>query len=171
MILKADIKNIFLFFLIFIFFFHKHSAISEENEIPLEIANPIFTTKGINEIPYTIKASSGIQKGNILELIEIEGKIKNHNNVWIYLNADKGNYNQNSQIVFLYHNIVVYTDNKEKLESDEAIIDMQQDTITLLSNVIFENQLHRIEADKSIIKNDFQNFNYFGNVKTNINSY
>ncbi len=161
---------LFFLFILSLAFYAKNST-AENSETPIEIANPVFTTKGVGEMPYTIKAASGIQRGNDLELFEIEGKIKNHDNIWIYLNADKGNYNQISQIVFLYKNIKVYTDNKEILISDEAIIDLQKDTITLLSNVKFENQNNRIRSDKSVITNNFQNFKYFGNVKTNINKY
>ena len=161
---------LFFLFILSLAFYVKNST-AENSETPIEIANPVFTTKGVGEMPYTIKAASGIQRGNDLELFEIEGKIKNQNNIWIYLNADKGNYNQISQIVFLYKNIKVYTDNKEILISDEAIIDLQKDTITLLSNVKFENQNNRIRSDKSVITNNFQNFKYFGNVKTNINKY
>ena len=51
-----------------------------------------------------------------------------------------------------------------------AIIDMQEDIITLMSNVEFKNQNNMIKADRSIIKNSFQNFEYFGNVQTNIKS-
>ncbi len=122
-------------------------------------------------MPYTIKATSGIQRGDNLELFEIEGKIKNNDNIWIYLNADEGNYNQISQVVFLFKNIEVYTDNKERLISDEAIIDLQKDIITLLSNVKYENQNNSVKSDKSVITNNFQNFEYFGNVRTNINRY
>jgi len=143
-------------------------SISENTETPIEISNPVFTTKGVNKMPYTIKADLGIQRGNSLELFEIEGKIKNSDNVWIYLNADRGNYNQTSQVVFLFNNIEVYTDNEEKLVSDEAILDLEKNMITLLSNVEYENNNNRIEADKSIIRNNFQSFEYTGNVKTNI---
>ena len=165
-------RNIILYSLILVvtlnFSFYVNYAISEGTETPIEIANPVFTTKGLNEMPYTIKAELGIQRGNDLELYAIEGKIKNRDNIWIYLNADKGNYNQISQVVFLFDNIEVYTDNEEKLISDEAIINIQQDIITLISNVEYKDQNNKIESDKSIIKNNFQNFEYFGNVKTNI---
>ena len=170
-----DYSNI-IKYLVFLFFvlsvtFHSNYLSAENNKTPIEIANPVFTTKGINEMPYTIKAVSGIKTGENLELYKIEGKIKNQNNIWIYLNADKGNYNQNSQVVFLYNNIEVYTDNEEKLVSDEAIIDMKQNIITLISNVKYENQNNSIEADKSVIKNNFQSFDYFGNIKTTIINY
>ncbi len=168
-------KNITKYLLIFLFIlnlpFFANFTKAENTETPIEIANPVFTTKGVNEIPYTIKAASGVQRGDDLELFQIEGKIKNRENIWIYLNADKGNYNQISQVVFLFKNIEVYTDNKEKLISDEAIIDLQKDTITLLYNVKYENQINRIESDKSVITDNFQNFEYFGNVRTNINRY
>ena len=61
------------------------------------------------------------------------------------------------QFFFLFKNIEVYTDNKEKLISDEAIIDLQKDIITLLSNVKYENQNNRIESDKSVIFDQAEN--------------
>jgi len=152
-------------------FFYTSFSISENTETPIEIANPVFTTKGVNEMPYTIKATSGIQRGNDLELYKIEGKIKNRDNIWIYISADKGVYNQISQIVFLYNNIEIYTDNEQRLVSDEAIIDMHKDIITLISNVEYENQKNRVVADKSVISDNFKSFDYSGNVKTNINNY
>lgn len=164
-------NNLLIFLIILNLLFYANYSIAENTETPIEIANPIFTTKGVNEIPYTIKADSGIKRGDNLELFKIEGKIKNRDNIWIYLNADKGNYNQISQIVFLYKNIEIYTEEKETIVSDEAIIDLQKDIITLLSNVKYKNQNNRIESDKSVITDNFQNFEYFGNVKTNINSY
>ena len=161
-----------LFLLIIIIHFSSIiNSRSESGETPIEIENPVFTTKGINEIPYTIKAASGIQKGDYLELVNIEGKIRNRDDVWIYLNADKGNYNQVSGIIFLFNNIEIYTDNSEKLISNEAMIDIQQDTITLISNVEFQNENNNIKADKTIITNNFQSFEYSGNVKTNIKRY
>ena len=166
-----NIANYLSFFLlILILSFYVNYGMTETTETPIEIENPIFTTKGVNEIPYTIKANSGIQRGDSLELFEIEGKIKNRDNIWIYLNADKGNYNQISEVVFLFNNIEVYTDNKQRLISDEAIVDIQNDVITLLSNVEYEDKNNRIKADKTVITNNFKSFEYFGNVKTNLSS-
>ena len=167
---KKNFKLSYLLYLISIisFFFNSAYIKTVSAETPIEIENPIFTTIGVNEMPYTLKAASGIQKGNDLELFEIEGKIKNRNGMWVYLNADKGNYNQVSGVVFLFNNIVVYTDNKQKLFADEAIIDMNQDIITLLSNVEYQNERNKIKADKSIITDNFQKIKYFGNVKTEI---
>ena len=65
----------------------------------------------------------------------------------------------------------MYTDNKDVLISDKAIIDIKNDIITLLSNVEYQNQSSRIRADKSIIKNSFQNFEYSGNVKTELKKF
>ena len=170
MYLKYVIKNLFLFIFILNLITFSSYSISENIETPIEIANPIFTTKGVNELPYTIKASLGIQQGDDLELFEIEGKIKNRDNIWIYINADKGNYNQISQVVYLLNNVEVYTDEEERLLSDEAIIDIKEDTITLLSNVKYNNKDNKIEADRSIITNKFKSFEYFGNVKTKISN-
>jgi len=170
MYLKYVIKNLFLFIFILNLITFSSYSISENIETPIEIANPIFTTKGVNELPYTIKASLGIQQGDDLELFEIEGKIKNRDNIWIYINADKGNYNQISQVVYLLNNVEVYTDEEERLLSDEAIIDIKEDTITLISNVEYNNKDNKIEADRSIITNKFKSFEYFGNVKTKISN-
>tara|TARA_B100001029_G_C15052829_1_gene452074 strand:- start:1270 stop:1803 length:534 start_codon:yes stop_codon:yes gene_type:complete len=169
-------KSLYLLFSLFILFVIELSFINkyveaENNETTIEIENPIFTTKGVNERPYTIKAASGIQKGDVLELFKIEGKIKNHNEIWIYLNAEKGNYDQIAGMILLFDNVEVYTDNQETLISDKAIIDINKDQITLLSNVEYQSENSRIKADKSTIKNSFQNFEYFGNVKTKINYY
>ena len=77
------------FFLSFLFviilFLHINDAVSESTVTPIEIENPVFTTKGVDEMPYTIKATLGIRRGDDLELFEIEGKIKNSDNIWIYL--------------------------------------------------------------------------------------
>ena len=170
MYLKYVIKNLFLFIFSLDLITFSSYSISENIETPIEIANPIFTTKGVNELPYTIKASLGIQQGDDLELFEIEGKIKNRDNIWIYINADKGNYNQISQVVYLLNNVEVYTDEKERLLSDEAIIDIKEDTITLISNVKYNNKDNKIEADRSIITNKFKSFEYFGNVQTKISN-
>jgi len=167
---KFKFNNLFLFLIILNLIIYSSYSVSENSETPVEIANPIFTTKGINEMPYTIKAALGIQQGENLELYEIEGKIKNRDNIWIYINADKGNYDQISQVVFLFNNVEVYTDDKERLLSDEAIIDIEKDIITLISNVKYKNQDNVIEADKSVIKNKFKSFEYFGNVQTIINN-
>lgn len=165
----------FLLSLLFLFLIDvsliNKNANSEDNEIAIEIENPIFTTKGVNENPYTIKAASGVQKGDVLELYEIEGKIKNNSEIWIYLNAKKADYNQLSGVIILFDSIKVYTDNHDVLVSDKAIIDIKNDVITLLSNVEYKNQKSRIRADKSIIKNSFQNFEYFGNVNTKLKNY
>ncbi len=147
-------------------FFYIQNAYSDETSTPINIANPMFTTKGVDEMPYSIKADSGIQRGDDLELIKIEGKIKNHNGIWIYLNADKGSYNQTTDMVFLFDNIEVYIENKEKLKSDEAIVNIKEDKITMITNVEYVNQDNKITADKAIISSDFQNFEYLGNVQT-----
>lgn len=143
-------------------------ARAEEIDVPIEIKNPIFTTKGIKENPYEIKASMGIQKGNSLELVEIEGKLKTDEGIWIYLNADKGNFNQESEVIFLFNNIIIYNENNENLVADEAIVDINEGIITLFSNVKYFNEENKIKAEKSIIKNNFTDITYSGNVQTYI---
>ena len=65
-------------------------------------------------------------------------------------------------------NIVVYTDNNEKIYSDYAIVETKIDKITLDKNVKYENDIGLITADSSIIENNFSQINYAGNVKSSI---
>lgn len=130
----------------------------------IEITNPIFTTKGVDENPYEIKAEKGVQEGDFISLHMIEGKLKNKDDIWVYLNADEGNFNQNNGVVSLFKNIIVYTDRNERIYSDFALVDTKQKIITLDKNVKYESDMGIITADHSVIKNDFSNIMYSGNV-------
>ena len=159
---KLNLYHIFIFILLM--YVPNFSSADTENSI--EILNPIFTTKGINENQYEIKAKKGIQKGDHLYLEKIEGKLKTNDNIWIYLTADEGNFDQVDGVINLSSNIEVYTDNNEKIYSDYALIETEINKITLDNNVKFQNNLGLITADKSIIKNDFSEVSYLGNVNT-----
>ena len=45
--------------------------------------NPIFTTKGVGENQYELKAETGLQEDEVLYLKKIEGKLKTNENIWI----------------------------------------------------------------------------------------
>ena len=139
-----------------------------DSQNSIEILNPIFTTKGISENEYEIKAEKGIQKENNLYLQKIRGKFKTNENIWIYLIADEGNFDQLKGVINLSKNIEVYTDNNEKIFSDYAFIETEINKITLDNNVKFQNEMGLITADKSIIENNFSEISYMGNVKTRI---
>ena len=77
------------------------------NETVIEIENPKFTEKGINEKVYEIKASKGLQSEEKIDLINIEGKFRTESGVWIYLTADNGLY-KGSLIKFHYRKMFTY---------------------------------------------------------------
>ena len=113
-------KIIVYSFIVFLFFFGFQSN-AEENQNTIEIKNPIFTTKSIDGSPYEIKAEKGFQRENYLDLFVIEAKLKTNNDIWIYLNADKGTFNQSSGEILLESNIKIYTETDEKIFAELAL--------------------------------------------------
>ena len=84
-VLDMPIK-FFIFFIIFLS--HLTSSYSEEDSQLIEIDNPRFTEKGLDEKVYEIKAEKGLQSEDYLKLIKVEGKFKTDDNTWIFLEAD-----------------------------------------------------------------------------------
>ena len=154
-------------FIIFLFFFGFQSK-AEENQNTIEIKNPIFTTKSIDGSPYEIKAEKGLQRENNLDLFVIEAKLKTNNDIWIYLNADKGTFNQSSGEILLESNIEIYTETDEKIFADLANVNTNGKIITLKKNVKYQDSNIFISADESIINDDFSSITYYGNVKSKI---
>ena len=117
---SKDKKILVHLFIIFLFSFGFQSY-AEENQNTIEIKNPIFTTKSIDGSPYEIKAEKGLQRENYLDLFVIEAKLKTNNDIWIYLNADKGTFNQSSGEILLESNIEIYTEADEKIFAEFAL--------------------------------------------------
>ena len=154
-------------FIVFLFFFGFQSN-AEENQNTIEIKNPIFTTKSIDGSPYEIKAEKGLQRESFLDLFVIEAKLKTNKDIWIYLNADKGTFNQSSGEIQLESNIEIYTDADEKIFAELANVNTNSKIITLKKNVKYQDSNIFISADKSVIKNEFSEITYYGNVKSKI---
>ncbi len=149
-------------------FFLEFKSNAEENQNTVEIKNPIFTTKSIDGNPYEIKAVKGLQRENYLDLFVIKAKLKTNKNIWIYLNADKGTFNQSSGEILLESNIEVYTEADEKIFAELAYVNTNGKIITLKKNVKYQDSNIFISADKSVINNEFSNITYYGNVKSKI---
>ena len=154
-------------FIIFLLFFGFQSY-AEENQNTIEIKNPIFTTKSIDGSPYEIKAEKGLQRESYLDLFVIEAKLKTNNDIWIYLNADKGTFNQSSGEILLESNIEIYTETDEKIFAELANVNTNGKIITLKKNVKYQDSNIFISADESIINDDFSSITYYGNVKSKI---
>ena len=154
-------------FIIFLLFFGFQSN-AEENQNTIEIKNPIFTTQSIDGSPYEIKAEKGLQRESYLDLFVIEAKLKTNNDIWIYLNADKGTFNQSSGEILLESNIEIYTETDEKIFAELANVNTNSKIISLKKNVKYQDSNIFISADESIINDDFSSITYYGNVKSKI---
>ena len=139
-------------------------------ELVIEIDNPKFSEKGLNDRTYEIKAKKGLKSENELELFVVEGKFKTEKDgKWIYLKADKGKFNQNANHIKLEENIIFYTDDGDKLSSNHATFDITKDVIELNESVSHESTKGLIVSDSSVIMNNFNKIIYFGNVISTIN--
>ena len=168
LIVISSNKKIFLYpFLVLILFFGFKSY-AEENQNTIEIKNPIFKTKSVDGNPYEIKAEKGLQRENYLDLFVIEAKLRTDKDIWIYLNADKGTFNQSSGEILLESNIEIYTEDDEKIFAETANVNTNNKIITLRKNVKYQDANIFISADKSVINNEFSNITYYGNVKSKI---
>ncbi len=161
---KKILINSFIISLLFFGF----KSIAEDNQNSIEIKNPIFTTKSIDGSPYEIKAEKGLQKDDHLDLFVIEAKMKTKKDIWIYLNADKGSFNQLSGEIVLESNIEIYTEADEKIFAETANVDTNNKIITLKNNVKYQDSNIFISANGSVISNEFSNIKYYGNVKSKI---
>ena len=161
---KKILLHLFIIFLLFFGF----KSNGEEVQNTIEIKNPIFTTKSIDGSPYEIKAEKGVQRENFLDLFVIEAKLKTNKDIWIYLNADKGTFNQSSGEIFLESNIEIYTEADEKIFAEIASVSTNSKIITLKKNVKYQDSNIFISADKSIINDELSNIIYYGNVKSKI---
>ena len=160
----STIKVIFfvqVFCSLFIF-----SISTSNEEIAVEIDNPKFSEKGLDDKIYEIKADKGIKFANNLKLFIIEGKFKTENGTWIYLKADEGTYNQDSSIIELNKNINFYTDEQESLKSDMAIFYISKDIIEFYDNVRHLTKNTIVTSNNSKVINNFNNISYEGNVFT-----
>ena len=161
---KKILMHLFIIFLLFFGF----QSNAEENQNTIEIKNPIFTTKSIDGSPYEIKAEKGLQRESYLDLFVIEAKLKTNNDIWIYLNADKGTFNQSSGEILLESNIEIYTETDEKIFAELANVNTNSKIISLKKNVKHQDSNIFISADESIINDDFSSITYYGNVKSKI---
>ena len=132
----------------------------------LEIDSPKFSEKGLDNRLYEIKAEKGIQTEGNLELFIVEGKLRTDSGIWIYLNAEKGNFNQLENLIELNGDIHFYTDENDKFHSDQAIFSINNDLVEFYKNVKHVKGDSVITADASKIRNNFNNIIYKGNVRT-----
>ena len=156
-------------FFIFIFFFLIHSnAIANESDTIIEIDQPRFSEKGLDQKSYEIKAQKGLRSSKKLVLFDVEGKFKTKDGLWIYMVANEGDYEQLKNTIKLSDNVKFYTDDGDRITSNNAIFKMDEDLIILKKNVFHENKKLRIRSDMTTISNNFEDILHEGNVITEI---
>ena len=156
------------FFVFILIFLSNVNAIANDNNNIIEIDQPRFSEKGLDQKSYEIKAQKGLRSNEKLVLFDVEGKFKTNDGLWIYMNANEGNYDQTENTIKLFNNVQFYTDDGDKVTSDNAIFKINKDLIILRKNVIHENRGLRIKSNTTIISNNFADILHEGNVITEI---
>ena len=156
------------FYIFILFFFVSFNATANNSETIIEIDQPRFSEKGLDQKSYEIKAQKGLRSSEKLVLFDIEGKFKTNDGLWIYMNANMGDYEQTKNTIKLTDNVQFYTDEGDKITSDNAIFKMDEDLIILKKNVFHENRELRINSDTTTISNNFDKILHEGNVITEI---
>ena len=161
------IKNIskLSIFLLSILILLQSKLLSNE-KLEIEIDKPKFSEKGLDNRLYEIKAEKGIQKKGHLELFIVEGKLRTDSGIWIYLNAKKGNFDQEENLIELKGEINFYTDEEDRFQSDSALFSINDDLVEFNTNVKHIRGSSIITADESKIKSNFNHIIYKGNVST-----
>ena len=156
------------YFIFILFFFNILNVTANDSETVIEIDQPRFSEKGLDQKSYEIKAQKGLRSSEKLVLFDVEGKFKTNDGLWIYMNADEGDYEQTNNTIKLFDNVQFNTDDGDKITSNNAIFKMDEDLIILRKNVFHENKDLRIKSDTTIISNNFDNILHEGNVITEI---
>ena len=164
MLIKKIKLSIFIILLISV-----NSIGAYTNELIVEIDNPKFSEKSLDDKIYEIKAKKGLKSENEIDLFTIAGKFKSKNNgKWIFLEADIGKYQQSINVIKLEKNIKFYTDEGEIVKSNYASYDIINNVINMEENIIHEINNGVVYSDKSIISKNFNNLLYTGNVSATL---
>ena len=175
--------TIIIFFVLLcfvIFYFNKNDTSQLETEINslnenltpgvIEIVNPTFVNKGLDENPYEIAAKKGVQINDDIELYIVTGKFTDKDKKLIYISADKGYYSQNQQVIELTGNVLMYDDLGNKTSTENAIIDIDIKKVVLTNKVISVTDTSEIKSNSSIVDDENDLITYTGNVKVKINN-
>ena len=156
------------YFIFILFLLSVLKATANDSDTIIEIDQPRFSEKGLDQKLYEIKAQKGLRSSDKLVLFDVEGKFKTNEGLWIYMNANEGDYEQTKNIIKLSDNVQFYTDDGDKISSNNAIYKLDEDLIIFKKNVFHENKELKIKSDTTTISNNFYNILHEGNVITEI---
>ena len=145
------------FFIFILFLLSVLKATANDSDTIIEIDQPRFSEKGLDQKLYEIKAQKGLRSRDKLVLFDVEGKFKTKDGLWIYMNANEGDYEQTKNIIKLSDNVQFYTDDGDKISSNNAIYKLDEDLIIFKKNVFHENKELKIKSDTTTISNNFYN--------------
>ena len=164
--IKSNLRSFLIYILVsFLLSFNLNAS---ENDLTIEIDNPRFSEKGLDEKQYEIKAERGLKSGENLKLFFVEGKFKTSGGTWIYLKADTGEYNQLSNMIDLNRNIEIVSDRNDSIIADGANFDLANDIILLKKNIVYKKNKNTVTSDSSKIIDNFNYITYQGNVITTL---
>ena len=164
--IKSNLRSFLIYILFSILLSFNLNA--SENDLTIEIDNPRFSEKGLDEKQYEIKAERGLKSGENLKLFFVEGKFKTSGGTWIYLKADTGEYNQLSNMIDLNRNIEIVSDRNDSIIADGANFDLANDIILLKKNIVYKKNKNTVTSDSSKIIDNFNYITYQGNVITTL---
>ena len=156
------------FFIFILFLLSVLKATANDSDTIIEIDQPRFSEKGLDQKLYEIKAQKGLRSKDKLVLFDVEGKFKTNDGLWIYMNANEGDFEQTKNIIKLSDNVQFYTDDGDKISSNNAIFKMDEELIIFKKNVFHENKKLKITSDITTISNNFDDILHEGNVITEI---
>ena len=110
------------------------SSLNTTNKI--EISNPIFKSKGLNSNPYEISAKKGFQKGNDLELLEINAKFTNDEGEFLFARSVSGFYSRENSKIELLGNVFISDQFGSETSANRAIIDIDANVIQFIGKVV-----------------------------------
>lgn len=116
----------------------------QEEQIVIE---PKFIGLDKNKKPFTIRAEKAKKTKSNENLYQLEmpsGEIKDNSGNTIFLKSLKGEFNQNSQEIFLFKNVELTREDGLLFETEEAMIDLKTNDIFGKKNVSGKNKEGKI---------------------------
>ena len=116
----------------------------QEEQIVIE---PKFIGLDKNKKPFTIRAEKAKKTRSNENLYRLEmpsGEIKDNSGNTIFLKSSKGEFNQNSQEIFLFKNVELTREDGLLFETEEAMIDLKTNDIFGKKNVSGKNKEGKI---------------------------
>ena len=116
----------------------------QEEQIVIE---PKFIGLDKNKKPFTIRAEKAKKTRSNENLYRLEmpsGEIKDNSGNTIFLKSSTGEFNQNSQEIFLFKNVELTREDGLLFETEEAMIDLKTNDIFGKKNVSGKNKEGKI---------------------------